>query len=57
MQPADDWANADLTAGFRPADAPLPLHQVQAGAARAERDRMLLILLVCFLGALVLTAG
>ncbi len=55
-----DWTDADLAGGSgpledAPEDAPVPMHLIQAAASRAQRDRMLLVLLAFFAVAVAAT--
>ena len=52
--PATDWSDR---AGTHPDEAPIPLHRLHAGEERAQRDRMILILLGFFALAVLATAA
>ncbi len=51
MQTTREWAD-DLPGATPADDAPVPLHLLQAQQSRAQRDRMLLVLLAFFAAAL-----
>lgn len=55
--PTRDWTAPPREAA-PPADAaPVPLHRLRAAEERAQRDRMILILLAFFVFALVASLG
>ncbi len=51
MQTTREWAD-DLPGAAPTEDAPVPLHILHAQQSRAQRDRMLLVLLAFFAAAL-----
>ena len=50
MQTSREWAN-ELPGAAPSDDAPVPLHLLQAQHSRAQRDRMLLLMLAFFAAA------
>ncbi len=50
MQTSREWAD-DMSGAAPTEDAPVPMHVLHAQQGRAQRDRMLLLLLAFFVAA------